>query len=74
MPPRITSQTIARLKKNPLVGLAEALHRSMLAMIEGTSSSTNAYPAILEPFVLVGEARQQLVEFLDSKGLSCAPA
>jgi CHAT domain-containing protein len=51
----LTTGTFARLRKNPEIGLAEALRRSIQALIADRSSATNADPSIWAPFVLVGE-------------------
>jgi CHAT domain-containing protein len=44
----------AELKANPKLGRAEALRRSMLALIDGASDA-QAHPAAWAPFVVVGE-------------------
>jgi CHAT domain-containing protein len=52
---KLTTGTFARLRKNPEIGLAEALRRSIQALIADRSSATNADPSIWAPFVLAGE-------------------
>jgi CHAT domain-containing protein/Tfp pilus assembly protein PilF len=52
---KLTTGTFARLRKNPEIGRAEALRRSIQALIADRSSATNADPSIWAPFVLVGE-------------------
>jgi CHAT domain-containing protein len=44
----------AELKANPKLGRAEALRRSMLALID-KGSAAKAHPAVWAPFVVVGE-------------------
>jgi CHAT domain-containing protein/tetratricopeptide (TPR) repeat protein len=52
---RLTTATFANLKAEPMLGRAEAMRRSMLALLRDASSSENAYPAMWGPFVVVGE-------------------
>ena len=52
---KLTTGAFAELTKNPTIGRAEALRRSMRALIANRSSSTNADPSVWAPFVLVGE-------------------
>ena len=52
---KLTTGTFAELARNPAIGRAEALRRSMRALIANRSSSTNADPSVWAPFVLVGE-------------------
>ena len=51
----LTSNTFKVLAADPSLGRAEALRRSMLALMNDTSYSFNAHPAIWAPFVVVGE-------------------
>ncbi len=52
---KLTTGAFAELAKNPQIGRAEALRRSMLARIADPSSPHNADPSSWAPFVLVGE-------------------
>lgn len=52
---RLTTGAFAELTANPGIGRAEALRRSMRALIADRSSPRNADPAVWAPFVLVGE-------------------
>jgi len=52
---RLTTGAFAELAKHKEIGRAEALRRSMLALIADPSDPRNADPAIWAPFVLVGE-------------------
>jgi CHAT domain-containing protein/tetratricopeptide (TPR) repeat protein len=56
---KLTTRTIAELQRDPKIGRAEALRRSMLALMADTSRPANwtpaAHPSIWAPFVLVGE-------------------
>jgi CHAT domain-containing protein/tetratricopeptide (TPR) repeat protein len=52
---RLTTSAFAELAKNPDIGRAEALRRSMQKMIADRSSARNAEPTVWAPFVLVGE-------------------
>jgi CHAT domain-containing protein len=52
---KLTTGAFAELKKDPTIGRAEALRRSMRALIADRSSELNANPSIWAPFVLVGE-------------------
>lgn len=52
---RLTIGTFDALTKDPGVGRAEALRRSMLAMIADRRDPANAYPALWAPFFIVGE-------------------
>jgi CHAT domain-containing protein len=51
---KIITKAIAELKADPRIGRAEALRRSMLAMID-SGEGYEAHPAYWAPFVLVGE-------------------
>jgi CHAT domain-containing protein len=52
---RLTTGAFAELTAHPGIGRAEALRRSMKALIADRSSPRNADPAVWAPFVLVGE-------------------
>jgi CHAT domain-containing protein/tetratricopeptide (TPR) repeat protein len=52
---KLTTGAFAELAKNPQIGRAEALRRSMRARIANPSSAHNADPSSWAPFVLVGE-------------------
>ncbi|RXH19210.1 CHAT domain-containing tetratricopeptide repeat protein [Bradyrhizobium guangzhouense] len=51
---RLTTGTFSELAAHPGIGRAEALRRSMKALIADRSSPRNADPAVWAPFVLVG--------------------
>jgi CHAT domain-containing protein/tetratricopeptide (TPR) repeat protein len=52
---RLTTGVFSELTAHPGIGRAEALRRSMKALIADRSSPRNADPAVWAPFVLVGE-------------------
>lgn len=52
---RLTTVAFSELTAHPGIGRAEALRRSMKALIADSSSPRNADPAVWAPFVLVGE-------------------
>jgi CHAT domain-containing protein len=52
---KLTTGAFARLSQNPGLGRAEALRRSIQALIADRSAARNADPATWAPFVLVGE-------------------
>jgi CHAT domain-containing protein/tetratricopeptide (TPR) repeat protein len=52
---KLTTAAFSELAKNPAIGRAEALRRSMQKLIADKSSPRNADPAVWAPFVLVGE-------------------
>jgi CHAT domain-containing protein len=52
---RLTTGAFSELAKNPAIGRAEALRRSMRKLIADQSSPRNAEPSVWAPFVLVGE-------------------
>ena len=52
---KLTTGAFARLSKDPGIGRAEALRRSIQALIADRSSAHNAEPSTWAPFVLVGE-------------------
>lgn len=52
---KLTTRAFSELAKNPSIGRAEALRRSMRALIADPSSAGNSNPARWAPFVLVGE-------------------
>jgi CHAT domain-containing protein len=52
---KLTTGAFSELAKNPAIGRAEALRRSMRKLIADPSSPRNADPSVWAPFVLVGE-------------------
>ncbi|HET6467524.1 MAG TPA: tetratricopeptide repeat protein [Geminicoccaceae bacterium] len=52
---RLTTGMFAELAREPLVGRAEALRRSMLALMADDSAPHHAHPLAWAPFVVVGE-------------------
>ncbi|MCP3476228.1 tetratricopeptide repeat protein [Bradyrhizobium sp. CCGUVB1N3] len=52
---RVTTGAFSALTSHPGIGRAEALRRSMQALIADRTSPRNADPAVWAPFVLVGE-------------------
>ena len=51
----LTTGTFAALAADPELGRAEALQKSMLALIEDTETDYFAHPFFWAPFVVVGE-------------------
>jgi CHAT domain-containing protein len=51
---KLITKAVSELKADPKIGRAEALRRSMLALLE-TGEGYEAHPAFWAPFVLVGE-------------------
>ena len=51
---KLISRLVGELKANPNIGRAEALRRSMVAMIDG-GTDAEAHPSAWAPFILVGE-------------------
>jgi CHAT domain-containing protein len=51
----LTTRAFAETQKDRRIGRAEALRRSMLALIADPSDARNAHPSVWAPFVLVGE-------------------
>ena len=51
----LTTGAFAALRKNPEIGRAEAMRRSIRTLIADRSSANNADPSTWAPFVLVGE-------------------
>jgi CHAT domain-containing protein/tetratricopeptide (TPR) repeat protein len=52
---RLTTRMIRELVDHPEIGRAEALRRSMLALMADGANRLHAHPAIWGPFILVGE-------------------
>jgi CHAT domain-containing protein/Tfp pilus assembly protein PilF len=52
---KLTTRAFAELGHDPSIGRAEALRRSMLALIGDQSADDNADPSIWAPFALIGE-------------------
>jgi CHAT domain-containing protein len=52
---KLTTAAFEELKVSPHIGRAEALRRSMLALMNDMSRPINAYPGIWAPFSIVGE-------------------
>jgi CHAT domain-containing protein/Tfp pilus assembly protein PilF len=51
----LTTHAFAELRQDPTIGRAEALRRSMQAIIKDTSRPDAAHPSFWAPFVVVGE-------------------
>jgi CHAT domain-containing protein len=56
---RLTTSTFQFIKSETNIGRAEALRRAMLAYLNDTSESQNAYPAFWAPFEIVGEGARK---------------
>jgi CHAT domain-containing protein len=52
---KLTTGTFAELANDPSIGRAEALRRSMMAMLDPANPSKFAHPLAWAPFVLAGE-------------------
>jgi len=52
---RLTTDAFAELSKDPTIGRAEALRRSMMAMLDPENPPEFAHPLYWAPFVLAGE-------------------
>ena len=52
---KLTTGAFAELTKDPTIGRAEALRRSMMAMLDPANSPKFAHPLYWAPFVLAGE-------------------
>jgi CHAT domain-containing protein/Tfp pilus assembly protein PilF len=52
---KLTTGLIAAITADPSIGRAEALRRSMLAMIDHSQNADDAHPIAWAPFVLAGE-------------------
>jgi tetratricopeptide (TPR) repeat protein len=52
---KLTTGLIAAIKANPSIGRAEALRRSILAMIDHSQNADDTHPIAWAPFVLAGE-------------------
>lgn len=53
----LTTGALERLDREPAIGRAEALRRSMVALIDRTDTPHFAHPSSWAPFVVVGEGR-----------------
>jgi len=51
---KLITKTVNELKRDPKIGRAEALRRSILSMVD-TGKNYEAHPAFWAPFVIVGE-------------------
>jgi CHAT domain-containing protein len=53
---KLTTGLIRATAEDPSIGRAEALRRSILAMIDNAPANSNdAHPALWAPFILAGE-------------------
>ena len=52
---RLTTGAFAELERHPEDGRAQALQKSMIALMEHRSQADNAHPAVWAPFIVVGE-------------------
>jgi len=57
---RLTTAAISIKVENPELGRAEALRRSMVALMNDTSNPSLAHPSAWAPFVIVGEGGSKL--------------
>jgi CHAT domain-containing protein len=53
---KLTTGAFAELAKDPTIGRAEALRRSMMAMLDPANPTEFAHPLAWAPFVLAGES------------------
>ena len=51
----LTTRAFDELKTQSALGRAEALRRSMLALIDNRDNPENGHPSVWAPFILVGE-------------------
>jgi CHAT domain-containing protein/Tfp pilus assembly protein PilF len=58
---KLTTGAIAELAKAPAIGRAEALRRSMMAMLDPSNPPAFAHPLVWAPFSLAGEGRTEMV-------------
>jgi CHAT domain-containing protein len=56
---RITTSTFENLRRDPLIGRAEALRRAMLAYMNDPANPWNAYPDYWGPFSIIGAGGAQ---------------
>ena len=66
---KLTTQAFSELKINPLIGRAEALRRSMVALIKN-GEPHEAHPAHWAPFALVGEGGSSMPPELTPQAVS----
>ncbi len=52
---RLTTRAFAELERHPEGGRAQALQKSMTALMDDRSQADNAHPAVWAPFIVVGE-------------------
>ena len=52
---RLTTRMLAEAAQHPAIGRAEALRRSMLALMDDAENPHFAHPLFWAPFVVVGE-------------------
>jgi CHAT domain-containing protein/tetratricopeptide (TPR) repeat protein len=57
---RLTTGAINEMRANAGLGRAEALRRSMIALLQDASNEAYAHPAVWAPFVVVGEGGDNL--------------
>jgi CHAT domain-containing protein len=57
---RLTTGAINEMRANVGLGRAEALRRSMIALLQDSSNEAFAHPAVWAPFVVVGEGGDNL--------------
>ena len=69
---KLTTQAFAELKSNPLIGRAEALRRSMVALIK-SGKPYEAHPAVWGPFALVGEGGSSIPTQLITQAIGPGP-
>ena len=57
---KLTTGAIAELAKTPSIGRAEALRRSMMAMLDPSKPPVFAHPLVWAPFSLAGEGQTEI--------------
>ena len=56
---RLTTRTFTELKATPEIGRAEALRRSMVALMTDQTENNSGHPAFWAPFVVVGDGETE---------------
>ncbi len=70
---KLTTRMLTEAAQHPAIGRAEALRRSMLALMDDTENPHFAHPLFWAPFVVVGEGGASTIDYPKASAISSPP-